>query len=406
MGEKIGIVTLYYLSTNYGGCFQAYALTITIGNKMSGDRVEQISYPMWEESHHIDWQHLSLKQQLAIVKKDTGNIFSFLIVVVKRFTTKLIRYFKCQHQKWHSSTYQLIDTKKDKAFLHFTKLIIPHSDKVYTSENISETLSQYDAFITGSDQVWNTNWYTPVFFLDFVPSDKIKISYAASISKDSLTDKEKEIFKKSLADFKAVSVREEQAVDLIKDLSPVKPVVTLDPTLLLDASDWDKVCAPRVVEDDYIFCYFLGDNPKERKIAKKFAKEKGLKLVSVPLTGVKVYSDLKFGDVILPAASPEEFISLIKHASYVFTDSFHAVVFSQIYQRQFFVFNRDAKGSMNSRIINITNLFNTQERFCNGKEKETLQYVKSLQEIDFSRPNPKFDEMKEFSINFLKENLK
>ena len=253
--------------------------------------------------------------------------------------------------------------------------------------------------------MWNTEWYTPVFFLKFVPSDKIKISYAASISKDSLTDGEKEVFKKSLADYKAVSVREEQAEELIKDLSPVKPVVTLDPTLLLDEGDWDKVCAPRVVDEDYIFCYFLGNNPKERKIAKKFAKEKGLKLVSIPLTGAMVYSDLKFGDVVLPAASPEEFISLIKHASYVFTDSFHAVVFSQIYKRQYFAFNRDSKGSMNSRIINITNLFDTQERFCNGKDRETLKYVHSLKDIDFTRPNKRFEDLKEFSIDFLRENL-
>lgn len=392
MITRVGVLTHYYKSTNYGGNLQAYALMRAVKRIICVES-KQICYPWGMDFQKND---SAIKNRLLIIKIKKGLNVLFH---PKKFEDKFLK----QTNKKELSK---LKKRRDENFYKFNQVIIPHTDKVYTSENISETLSQYDAFITGSDQVWNTNWYTPVFFLDFVPSDKIKISYAASISKDSLTDKEKEIFKKSLADFKAVSVREEQAVDLIKDLSPVKPVVTLDPTLLLDASDWDKVCAPRVVEDDYIFCYFLGDNPKERKIAKKFAKEKGLKLVSVPLTGVKVYSDLKFGDVILPAASPEEFISLIKHASYVFTDSFHAVVFSQIYQRQYFVFNRDVKGSMNSRIINITNLFNTQERFCNGKEKETLQYVMSLEDIDFSRPNPKFDEIKEFSINFLKENLK
>lgn len=392
--KKIAILTHYYKNLNYGGTLQAYALCKATEKNLH-IRVEQVSYPDLED--RIRFQYSLNKKAENCFRGIYNAVYKKLSLFQRRVKNK---YY---HLKYKNAVDLNIRIKN---FKNFSETIIPHSDKVYTSENITEILAQYDAFITGSDQVWNTNWYTPVFFLDFVPSDKIKISYAASISKDSLTDKEKEIFKKSLADFKAVSVREEQAVDLIKDLSPVKPVVTLDPTLLLDASDWDKVCAPRVVEDDYIFCYFLGDNPKERKIAKKFAKEKGLKLVSVPLTGVKVYSDLKFGDVILPAASPEEFISLIKHASYVFTDSFHAVVFSQIYKRQYFVFNRDSKGSMNSRIINITNLFNTQERFCNGSEKETLQYVRSLQEIDFSRPNPKFDEIKEFSINFLKENLK
>lgn len=390
---KCALLTHYYGSINYGGVLQAYALCISI-IKFSSCEAEQICYPL-EDSDNYRFALKKEENRVRYIIKKYTKLFLHLPGKIK---TKYFAY------KYNATIARYFEERR-LAFSHFNQEVIPHSEKTYISDNIAETLSKYDAFITGSDQVWNPNWYTPVFFLDFVPSDKVKISYAASISKDSLTDKEKEVFRKSLADFKAVSVREEQAVDLIKDLSPVKPVVTLDPTLLLDESDWDKVCAPRVVQDDYIFCYFLGDNPKERKIAKRFAKEKGLKLVSVPLTGAKVYSDLKFGDVILLAASPEEFISLIKHASYVFTDSFHAVVFSQIYKRQYFVFNRDSKGSMNSRIINITNLFDTQERFCNGKDKETLKYVQSLEDIDFTRPNKKFEELKEFSINFLKENL-
>ena len=179
----------------------------------------------------------------------------------------------------------------------------------------------------------------------------------------------------------------------------------LDPTLLLDREDWDRVCASRVVNDDYLFCYFLGDNKRERRLALKFARQENLKVVSVPLTGAKIYSDLKYGDIVLLAASPEEFISLIKHARYIFTDSFHAVVFSKIYERQYFVFNRDKKESMNSRIYDITKLFHTQERFCDSKEKESLAYINSLPDIDYSVSNRDFDEMKEKSIQFLKTNL-
>lgn len=384
--NKVGIVTHYYKSKNYGGNLQAYALCKAIA-KYLGNTAEQICYPWGRDSKNINYSGNESLLNFSKLKVLPGRVLN--------------KFYKILYRK----EIPKIATKKEKSFFNFSNNIIPHSEKVYYSDNIHETLSQYDAFITGSDQVWNMSWYTPVFFLDFVPSDKIKISYAASISKDSLTGEDQTIFKKSLADYKAVSVREEQAVNLIKDLSPVPPCVTLDPTLLLDESDWDEVCAPRVVEGDYLFCYFLGNNPKERQIAKKFAKDKRLKLVSVPLTGAHVYSDLKFGDVILPATSPEEFISLIKYAKYIFTDSFHAVVFSHIYKRQYFVFNRDSKGSMNSRIINITGLFNTQNRFCNGKERETLEYVQSLKCIDYSKKNEKFEELKRFSIDFLKNNL-
>lgn len=381
---SIAILTHYYNNYNYGGVFQSYALCNAL-NKFINLCAEQICYSWQIDEKRVD--DIKSKSSISILSEKITNLLRRIIRLV--YKKSLIN----------------IDNKKRESFYSFINKTIPNSGKTFVLDSIKNTLSIYDAFITGSDQVWNTDWYTPVFFLDFVPSDKIKLSYAASISKDGLTEKERAIFKKSLADFKAVSVREEQAVELIKDLSPVEPQVVLDPTLLLDHSDWDKVCAPRVVEGDYIFCYFLGNNPQERNIAKKYAKRKGLKLVSVPLTGVKVYSDLKFGDVILPTASPEEFISLIKHASYVFTDSFHAVVFSHIYQRQFFVFNRDKKGTMNSRIFNITNLLNAQDRFCNGKERETLKYIQSLNDIDYSIPNIKLDEMKEISIKFLKDNI-
>lgn len=390
--QKVCIVTHYYKSLNYGGNLQAYALCQA--TYKLGYVTEQLCYP-WNKDRSS--HGYVIKTHVNGQKKSNR-----IINIALHLPTKLKnRYYRIKYSKV-AQQYQI---DKAKNFYHFNQEVIPHNNKVYTSQDIGETLEEYDAFITGSDQVWNTDWYTPVFFLDFVPLDKIKLSYAASIAKDYLSDEERQIFRKSLVDYKAVSVREENTVELIKDLSPVEPKLVLDPTLLLDREDWDKVCAPRVVEDNYLFCYFLGDNNKERRLAAKFAKAKNLKIVSIPLTGTQIFSDLKFGDVILPSASPEEFISLIKHSSYVFTDSFHAVVFSHIYQRQFFVFNRDKKGAMNSRIINITDLFNAQERFCNGKERETLKYIQSLNDIDYSIPNTKLYDMKQSSIKFLKDNL-
>ena len=391
----VGIITLYYDSINYGGVLQAFALCKAI-EKYTRNKAEQICFSMINREQSFN-KNDNKKGLFARIKK-YHSILKILLVLKNKLS------FKISDIIWGEKQRDVIKIKK-KNFTHFVKEIIPHSISIYDSTDIFETLNKYDAFITGSDQVWNFAWYSSVFFLDFVPSDKIKLSYAASISKDSLTENEKEIFKRSLADFKAVSVRETQAVDLIKDLSPVEPKVVLDPTLLLSREDWDKICASRVVPCEYLFCYFLGNNMCERKLALKFAKAKHLKIVSVPLTGRKIYSDLKFGDIIMPTASPEEFLSLVKHASYVFTDSFHATVFSQIFQKQYFVFNRDKNGTMNSRIFNITDIFNSQERFCNGKERETLKYIQTLKNIDYNKENQKFSDLKEFSINYLKEAL-
>jgi hypothetical protein len=224
---------------------------------------------------------------------------------------------------------------------------------------------------------------------------------------DALTKKQANLIKKHLKGFQSVSVRETDSVSLLKSISPVTVKFVLDPTLLLTKEDWDQVCADRFIEDDYAFCYFLGSNPNERKIAEEFAKKRGLKIVAIPPIDIlSKTQDESFGDMQLYDASPEQFLSLIKHAKYVFTDSFHAVVFSNIYQKQYFVFHRSAKGEMSSRIVDITQMFGQTERFCAGKERESIAYVASLADIDYTKENPEFDRLKKDSIAFLENNLK
>lgn len=392
----IGIISLYFQTNNYGGVLQSYATCMSV-QKYTDCHAEQICFFAAKDKTTA----FSVRSKVLSVLFKLRNIALY----PKYFKALWNRIsFNLKTLCWKKQL-QRINAEKGKAFLFFSEQVVPHSTIIYGALSIASAANRYEAFIAGSDQVWNPSFYSPAYLLDFVPSDKIKISYAASIAKESLTEDEKEVFKKSLSDYKAVSVREAKAAELIKDFSPVEPQVVLDPTLLLDREDWDRVCASRVVNDDYLFCYFLGDNKRERRLALKFARQENLKVVSVPLTGAKIYSDLKYGDIVLLAASPEEFISLIKHARYIFTDSFHAVVFSKIYERQYFVFNRDKKESMNSRIYDITKLFHTQERFCDSKEKESLAYINSLPDIDYSVSNRDFDEMKEKSIQFLKTNL-
>lgn len=374
--KRIGIVTHYYKSINYGGNLQAYALCKVL--QSLGYNAEQIQTPIASPS--------TRQQKIKKIFRKPWIIFGSIKARIKsKITQKRKKPF--------------IDTRQKK-FKHFNQELIPHSEKFYTRESISESVNDYDVFITGSDQVWNFKLYNPVFFLGFVSQDKIKISYAASMAISSLNKEQQTEMRIALKDFKAISVREVQALELIKDLSPIEPEIVLDPTLLLTSVDWDKVCADTLVQEKYVFCYFLGNNKNERKIAEIFARTRGLTLVTVPME----ISDKNFGDLQIDA-SPEEFLSLIKHAEYVFTDSFHAVVFSFLYQKQYFVFNRNKKGEMSTRITDITKLFKTEERFCGEKSKETIEYVTKLNDIDYSRENEKFEQLKSKSINFLKVNL-
>lgn len=368
---KIGILTQYYNSHNYGGLLQSYAMVQVLGDL--GFYAEQISY-----NYHAFYSSQMQSKRSAI---------NCLRRIKWRFINLRIQ---SKIEQRHSNMDAFANS-------------IAHS-RVYENNELSELDGAYDAFIAGSDQVWNPKWYDPVFFLDFVKQGK-KIAYAPSISQKSLTNEEKKIFIKHLPSFDAVSLRENQ-VELIQPFTDRHVQWVLDPTLLLHKEQWDLVCAERLCIEPYVFCYFLGVDMTERRIAKKFAEERGLKLVSIPfLSDSFEKADKGFGDIQFTSASPEEFISLIKYANFVFTDSFHASVFSQIYERQFFTFQRIGAIGMSSRIYSLLELFGNEARFCDTEEKQTIGYINRCATINYNKKNDKIIAMQANSIRFLKDSL-
>lgn len=387
---KIGIVTHYYNSINYGGNLQAYALVCKL--RKLGYDAEQIPVNNIVEYVPIN---LSFKQKLA--ERLKCGIWEFVKSVV------LYLPHKIKNKKTENLINKVTNIRQN-AIKDFN-LSIPHNENgLATNQNNCSDLG-YDVYITGSDQVWNPGCYCSEYFLGFVPSNKIKISYAASIGESSLNQEQLQVFKEKLKDFSAISVREKQDINLIENLAPCKPVLTLDPTLLLDYEEWNSITNERLVKEKYIFCYFLGGKASNRKLVKQFAKLKGYKIVTLPHLVNFVEADEKFGDIKLYDISPTQFLSLIKYAEYVFTDSFHAVVFSTLFKKQYFVLNREENKWMSSRIYNITELTQNENRYCDNKEKENIQYLLSQDDIDYSSKFDKLEELKEFSIRFLTENL-
>ena len=131
-----------------------------------------------------------------------------------------------------------------------------------------------------------------------------------------------------------------------------------------------------------------------------------MKIVTLPyLTGKYRKSDDSFGDERLYDVTPGNFVALIKKATCVFTDSFHATAFSLIYNKEFFVFERSSKISMASRISNLLDLLELESRFCDTEERECVDYIEGLTKIDYGRRFDKFVEEKSQSIQFLMDNL-
>jgi len=382
--KKIGIISLCYGNSNYGGVLQAYALQKAI--EKLGTECVQISYDVTHTKNRI---RLRLWRLLI-------NPHRIFPAVCKRLS---------KHRVDAPETIRSEITKREAAFRAFEERI-PHTTQVYCEGAMQQCGEGFDTLVTGSDQVWNLTLYRPACFLNFAAPGQRKISYAASVSMDSFTGIQKAVVKHYLRDYAAVSVREAQTVDLLRPISPKEPVWTLDPTLLLTMEQWDELCADRMIGEPYLFCYFLGIDQKKCSIATDFARKNGWKIVTIPyLHGYDEKEPADFGDCRWIDVSPAQFLSLVKHAAYVLTDSFHACVFANVYRRQYAVFNRNAAGEMNSRIYSLTRMMEQQERFCDTEEKMTAEHLSALAEIDYTRTPAEFAKRKAISLAYLEESI-
>ena len=243
------------------------------------------------------------------------------------------------------------------------------SNKIYNEEIIFEANNIYDGFICGSDQIWNPYLVDDkeMYWLSFARKDKIKIAYAPSIGVDFLDKKQRQEIESYLLDFTAVSCRENTGTDLLNSIINRCCTTVLDPTLLVNKELWDNISKERIMEEEYVFAYFLRGTKEQRKIVEKFGKIHKLKVVSIPFVELehKVWYDIKFGDERVWDAAPNDFVNLIRYAKYVFTDSFHSTVFSCIYHVPFFVFPKIGLAQMN-RIVCLQEMLKIKSRVVNS----------------------------------------
>lgn len=377
--RRIGIVTLFHGSLNYGAVLQACAMCRVL-EKM-GFAPEQIRFSMDSPR-----------------KRTVGETIRKLLnpALVLSFVKDKIKGF------WRSRRLR----GRRQAFSGFNTRYIPSSEAVYDSEAIRACGGIYDGFITGSDQVWNPEHYFGAYFLDFAPAGKPKLSYAASVGMKTLTEEYSEQIRGHLKDFTAVSLREQDAVALVQPLTQLPVEQVLDPTLLLDREQWDAMCGGPLVEQPYIFCFFLGHAPKARALAREYARKHGLKIVTIPhASSLYVRGGSSWGDVRFWNASPAEFLSLVKYARCVFTDSFHACAFSTIYRKEFFVFQRTGHMGMSGRIESLLSMLSCREHFCDTEDKLRLSYIEAQRPVDYDIGAERFSTLREVSFAYLERSL-
>lgn len=361
--KKISIIT-YSRAYNYGSALQTFALNSYL--RKLGNEVKTIDY--------------STKQQ-----RNLYRIFEPCkgILSVMRNIHSLLNWFKLKRHK--------------KRFDTFLTANIPMTDKINDTLHLESLNNDFDYFICGSDQIWNVKCddYDPNYMLSFVYDKKKCIAYAPSLGAGADKKETKDAIAKYVTEFKALSCRESKSAAIIESVTHKEVKKVLDPVFLLTSDEWSKVAPEDIIKGEYILGYFIGDIIGMRNYALKLSRQMGIPVVVI----YKNLRDLKYKFDNYYEAGPAEFVSLIRNAKCIVTNSFHAISFSIIYKRDFWVFIDQE--SSDSRITGLLDDVNLRCRIVNNLTMPDMDVSIPYEALDFSVLNEKIN----VSKKYLMENL-
>lgn len=322
--------------------------------------------------------------------------YSFLKTKLKEKGISILTKLK------YKNIYNYIINREEK-FSDFRRHKLKMTNRISSKNQLKDIVNDYDGVILGSDQVWNPqNLEMDYYTLNFVPTNIPKITLAPSFGVSSIPNNQIKKTKQYLSRIDYISVREKAGSKIIKELIGRDVPVVCDPTALLSADEWDEIATKeRTIKDEYILCYFMSKNDYSREFSKTIAKKMNAKIISLPLMDEFIKSDLNFGDIKIYDADPSDFINLIKNSKLVLTDSFHCMMFSIYYKKDFFIFNRskkDAKDSVNSRIDSISEILGIEDRRLNENSNIEDVFGKT---VDWSTIHNNLNDLKDYTEKYL-----
>ena len=355
---KIGILT-FHRSHNYGALLQAIALRKVLTDM--GHNVTFVDY--WPPYH----QHLY-------------DLFSWASLKHKDFGTKMLYIAKVV------LTYKY----RKKRINSFEKFIAQ-----YINPYVSTEEENYDLLIHGSDQIWakqrEIRKYDPMYFgKNNINADR-QISYAASMGK-TITQKEDDvILREYLSHLASISVRESELASLVGKCG-YSCTISIDPTLLISGDQWLSVLNlhPRK-KGGYVLFYKLLKNSFDEKQVKRFAEHHNLDLKIVYGSALKKDTENE-----ITAADPRKFVELLSGADFVFTSSYHGLVFSILFHKPFYASFSDNAG----RASSLLKLLEISECLLQPKAVIPMQQ----KEIDYAHVDSLIAEMQKESYKYLLDN--
>ena len=356
---KVGIVT-FHVSYNFGSALQAYALQTLVSSL--GHEASIVNYLS------LDFELYKLFSPLH-PRRDVRTLLNLRGYLGRRVA---FRDFSEEHFKLTKNTY----TYKDET-------------------SLSELQADFDCFVCGSDQIWNLNCTRGAvgpFFLSFA-GDKRRVAYAPSLGRTSFDPEnfDKEKVARLLADFDFLSVREAETLPLFQSLvdKPIDGV--LDPTLLLDATDYEAILSEPPVEGEYIFMYLLRKCPELVESTIAMARETGKKVVYVSERNLPIPNGVNLFGI-----GPSEFLALIANAGCVMANSFHAAVFSVLFRKAFRVFATDKTGS---RMRDLLGNLGIPERCVACEDSSTIT------DVDWDDVEGRLESLRAHSMDYLRRAL-
>lgn len=367
--KKTGILT-FHNAHNYGAVLQAYALKTKL-NRM-GYETAVLNYRNkyidrnYRKVLHIDfWKRDILPSRWGKVFREVRDVCYGL-------------------PEWQ---------RQWKVFETFiAEKLLDGDSRQLSLQEVAE--QECDVYILGSDQIWArelTHGMDPAYFGQFAPEKK-KISYAASVPNGSIPENEKPYFKEYLQSLSHISVREEKLADALSELTKREVETVIDPTLLLTSEDYgDLLFQKPLKQEKYVFAYFVVENEKLSTCAKKAAELLGCELVELHY---KKTPQIHGGNMIFDAG-PREFLTYIKDAELVVTNSFHGTVFSILFQKKFYSVYQE-----NGRIENLLGFLGLTERHITDEKK-----INPEEKIDYAQTESRLETYRRRSEAFLSNAL-
>lgn len=294
---------------------------------------------------------------------------------------------------------QIISRRFKLANLCFRKKYIKETRFVRTYNDISDISRRFDVIILGSDQIWAPNLLNPVYLGEPIDSSVRKVSYAASIGLNDIPEELVPQYKNNLSGFYAIGIREQEGKDLLKRKCGIESTVVLDPTLLVNVDTYKQMQRKIMgIHHPYLFCYFLNKEHRYKDSVKQYAEDHSLTIVGV--------SDNIQDDewmTRLTGLGADHFLWLINHAATVMTDSYHGSIFSLLFHKNLWIFQRFSEDNpicQNSRIRQLSHNFDLDSRIITA-----TSIIDDSKPIDFNAFEARLNELKNSSMDFLKKAL-